>query len=724
MSLATWPTAADAAAAAATEGGDAPCLKCHGDVTLKRANGSSLAVQADRIAASLHGKAHIGCVDCHSDLADVDPSLHARKSVKDSPRRVAPVDCAACHDNTAAKHRFHPQMAAKPDQIACQDCHGGHELVAIKDPAFKFSRARQAAACGACHELMRDEFGQSEHGRAVAAGVAEAPDCIRCHEVPLVTIPAGAKPIALKQIQARLCLACHLDNAAVGARIAPSAGFIAAYERSVHGRALAAGNEKAPSCSNCHGSHAIVKGRDPTSQVCRTNVAETCAECHAEVAKAFKGSIHAAALRKGNEDAPTCTTCHGEHDILKHDDPRAPVSAGNVSQKVCAPCHGSVKLSRKYGIRSDRLEPFERSYHGLAMKSGDVEVANCASCHGVHDIRPSSDPASRIHKSQLAATCGKCHPGANENFTTAPIHVTMARATDPTLYWISTLYLILILTVVGGMLGHNLLDFVKRAGRHFALRRGDVRHEPMPHRLYVRMTVSERWQHGALALSFLALVFTGFLLRYPDAWWVLWLRGTFGRIFAWRGPVHRIAAVVMLAVSAIHIWYIAFTARGRALVRDLWPRLTDLTDAVGVLRHNLGLRPDKPRFGRFSYIEKVEYWALIWGTVVMAVTGLIMWFDNSSMRILTKHGYDIARTVHFFEAWLATLSIVVWHLYFVAFNPDSYPMSLTWLTGKLSEQEMAEEHPLELERIKAAEAAAEAAASAKAETKTPDREGK
>jgi cytochrome b subunit of formate dehydrogenase len=149
------------------------------------------------------------------------------------------------------------------------------------------------------------------------------------------------------------------------------------------------------------------------------------------------------------------------------------------------------------------------------------------------------------------------------------------------------------------------------------------------------------------------------------------------------------------------------------LVRDLWPRRADLGDAIGVLAYNLGMRADKPRFGRFSYVEKVEYWALIWGTIVMAVTGLIMWFDNSSMRNLTKHGYEIARLIHFFEAWLATLSILCWHLYFVAFNPDSYPMSLAWLTGTISEEEMEEEHPLELARIKATEAAVAAAAAAK-----------
>ena len=694
---------------------DARCLECHG-APVKRAGGPPLpAVSGEQMAASLHGKAHIACVDCHVDLADQDPRHH--------PQQIASVACASCHEGEPAKHGFHPQMAAKPDQVTCQECHGGHEMAATKDPAFKFSRANQTAACGACHEAMRDDFKDSAHGKAFAAGVAEAPGCLECHSAPFGASPKGASAIVLKQNQAKLCLSCHLDNAAVRARIAPSAGFIAAFERSVHGRALAAGDEKAPSCSNCHSSHAVKAGLDSTSLVSRINVADTCSECHAAVAKEFGASIHAAALKKGSVDAPTCTTCHGEHDILKHNDPRAPVSPGNVSQKVCAPCHGSLKLTRKYGIRSDRFETFEKSYHGLAMKGGDVEVANCASCHGVHDIRPSSDPGSSVHRSHLATTCGKCHPGADASFATGAVHVTMARGTDPLLYWLSTIYLILIVVVVGGMIGHNLLDFTKRARRRLALQRGDEVEAPVAHRLYVRMTLPERWQHGALALSFMVLAFTGFLLRYPEAGWVVWIKGAWTGLFRMRASMHRIASVVMLAAGAVHIGYVVFTARGRQLIRDLWPRRSDLSDAAGVVAYNLGLGTDKPKLGRFSYVEKVEYWALIWGTIVMATTGLIMWFDNSSMRAITKHGYDIARLIHFFEAWLATLSILCWHLYFVAFNPDSYPMSLTWLTGEISEREMHEEHPLELEQLKAAATAADAAPAAPAAAGARDDKG-
>jgi formate dehydrogenase gamma subunit len=213
------------------------------------------------------------------------------------------------------------------------------------------------------------------------------------------------------------------------------------------------------------------------------------------------------------------------------------------------------------------------------------------------------------------------------------------------------------------------------------------------------MTLSERLQHGSLAISFIVLVITGFMLRYPESWWVLAVRRVRPRVFDLRSPTHRVAAVVMVAASLYHVAYLAFARRGRDLLRDLWWRRKDLSDAVGTLKYNLGISGERPRYDRFSYIEKSEYWALVWGTLVMAVTGFVMWFDNTFIGLLSKLGYDVSRTIHFYEAWLATLAILVWHIYFVVFNPDAYPMNMAWLTGKLSEKEMEEEHPLELARL-------------------------
>jgi cytochrome b subunit of formate dehydrogenase len=181
---------------------------------------------------------------------------------------------------------------------------------------------------------------------------------------------------------------------------------------------------------------------------------------------------------------------------------------------------------------------------------------------------------------------------------------------------------------------------------------------------------------------------------------VVGLRNLSARTFEFRSLIHRIAGVVMVLAAVWHVAYLAFTPEGRRLFLDLLPAKRDLTDPFGVMKYNFGLAAEKPRFGRFCYIEKVEYWAMVWGTILMGATGAILWFENTSMGFLTKLGFDISRTIHFYEAILATLAISVWHFYFVIFNPDIYPMNLAWLTGGMSEQEMFEEHPLELEHLK------------------------
>lgn len=119
--------------------------------------------------------------------------------------------------------------------------------------------------------------------------------------------------------------------------------------------------------------------------------------------------------------------------------------------------------------------------------------------------------------------------------------------------------------------------------------------------------------------------------------------------------------------------------------------------------YHMGLTKHKPRFDRYDYTEKLEYWALLWGTVVMFLTGLIMWFPAEAAAWLGvgKPWVDVSTVIHFYEAWLATLAILVWHLFFVIFHPKEYPMSTTWLTGNLSLEAMEERHPQELERLKA-----------------------
>jgi len=227
-----------------------------------------------------------------------------------------------------------------------------------------------------------------------------------------------------------------------------------------------------------------------------------------------------------------------------------------------------------------------------------------------------------------------------------------------------------------------------------------VKTENKHEKKYLRMTLNERIQHFLLLSSFITLVITGFALKYPEAVWVMWVRKLFGDYaFEIRGIVHRVAAVIMTLDSIYHIFYVIFSKRGRKLIIDLWFTKKDLTDVIGTMKYYLGKSDTKPKYARFSYIEKSEYWALVWGTIVMTVTGVFLWFNNTFLPIISSFGMEISTAIHFYEAILASLAIVVWHFYFVIYNPDVYPLNKTFITGFMTREEMEHEHPLELEEI-------------------------
>ncbi len=568
------------------------CLACHGDRTLTMQKGGrtvSLFVDKARLQQSSH--AAVDCGDCHQRLNAAEVP-HAKV--------VPAVDCQPCHDIGGFEKSVHgkPQSAPagknrKPVVAAtCKECHGTHDVLSPKDPKSRTNPAHISNTCGKCHEDEDTHFSRSAHGVALKQGVKGAPSCIDCHGEHNVEPVQSKESQVYKSREAKVCLNCHLNNPDVRNRVGPSAGFIEDYESSVHGVALASGNEKAATCSDCHGAHDMKKSSDTTSKVNKWNIPNTCAQCHADIAKVYDASIHGTALQRGNTDAPSCTDCHGEHQIFSPKDPRSRVAPKNVSAQVCATCHNSVRLSEKYGIPTERFRTFSDSYHGLASRGGAVEVANCASCHGVHNIKPSSDASSTISKANLASTCGQCHPGASENFTKGAVHVVLARETDAVLYWIRTFYIGLIVVTVGGMVLHNILDFVKKSKQRIATRAGFL---PQPHHgggQFVRMTLNERLQHAVMFTSFIVLVITGFMLKYPDSWWVVPIRQLSEKAFQVRSVTHRVAGLAMVAVSLYHLYYLAFAPRGRQLVRDLLPKLKDARDAVQLLLFNLGLVQD------------------------------------------------------------------------------------------------------------------------------------
>jgi len=219
---------------------------------------------------------------------------------------------------------------------------------------------------------------------------------------------------------------------------------------------------------------------------------------------------------------------------------------------------------------------------------------------------------------------------------------------------------------------------------------------------YLRMTLNERIQHLNLFINFTILVITGFALKYPEAFWVSPIVDAPAGMTI-RGFLHRLCGVATVTLGGYHVLYCAFTERGRGIIKDMIPGLKDARDLWETLKNNLLInRPARElKMGRFNFREKLEYLGLIWGTMVMTVTGFILWYEVEWLNYFPKWTYDVARAIHFYEAILATLTIIVWHFYSVIFNPDVYPMSWAWITGDLSEHEMNLEHGMELERIKA-----------------------
>ena len=602
------------------------------------------------------------CLTCHSDKTLSTESNGQKK--------------ALCVDATKLKQSVHGAM------FACVDCHKDVKGLAHETPPKKI-------ACADCHADAQDAYAHSTHAQANKAGGAQAATCEDCHgsahEVLATSDPQS--PVSHANIPAT-CGKCHGQKFLMESSGVSAQPFIS-YQDSVHGRATEKGSTKAAVCTDCHAAHEIIPANSAKSPIYKFNVPTTCGKCHADIAKTFNESAHGLAIARGNSASPVCTDCHGIHSIKSHQDPNSPVSQQNLSKDTCARCHEGVRLASEFGVPGNRVSSYMDSYHGLASEGGSVVAANCSSCHGVHNILPSSDPRSTINRANLDTTCGKCHKGVTQKFILTPVH--LADGVHPNdigsiaTKWVRWIYLVLIAVVIGAMLLHNVIVWRSKA---LARRR-------LQNPMMMRMTVNQRWQHFVLLISFIVLVLTGFALKFPDSW----IATALGMGEQFRSIVHRIAGVVLISAGIYHVFYLALTREGRRLVRDLAPAPKDLKDAFGAILYHLNLTRTKPKFGRFTYGEKVEYWALVWGTALMGATGIMIWAKVWVGNTLARWWVDVATAVHYYEAILATLAIVVWHFYQVIGDPDVYPMNWAWWDGKMPIDHYREEHELDTESL-------------------------
>jgi cytochrome b subunit of formate dehydrogenase len=579
-------------------------------------------------------------------------------------------------DAKKLSHSIHGSM------FTCVDCHKDVKSLFHTTPPQKVS-------CADCHADAQTAYSHSLHAQASKSGKKPAASCQDCHGSAHEILPASdpASPISHGNIPVT-CGRCHGQKFLMESNGQSTQPFIS-YQDSVHGRATESGSTKAAVCTDCHGAHETLPPNNSKSPIYKFNVPATCGKCHSDIEQTFNQSIHGQAIARGNGLAPVCTDCHGIHTIKSPENPASSVSGQNVSRDTCARCHEGVRLSQEFGVPGGRVTTYMDSYHGLASQGGSVVAANCSSCHGVHNILPSSDPRSTINRANLDATCGKCHKGVTQKFTLTPVHLGDGQSRKDigsiVVRWVRLIYIVLILLVIGSMFLHNAIMWRSKA---IARRR-------MQNPMMVRMSVNQRWQHLTLLSSFIVLVITGFALKFPDTWFA----HVFGMGEQLRGIIHRVAGVLLIGAGIYHLFYLAVTREGRRLIRDIAPRPKDAFDVWQAMLYYLGLNSNKPKFGRFTYGEKAEYWALVWGTALMGLTGIMMWAKVWVGDLLARWWVDVATAVHYYEAILATLAILVWHFYQVFFDPDVYPMNWAWWDGKMPVEHYRHEHELDTESL-------------------------
>ena len=584
--------------------------------------------------------------------------------------------------------------------LGCRSCHAEGEM----EGSGPGSAMIAEAACSRCHVQQEDSAGRDQHRRERISGNAQSPTCVTCHGSHDVLPRTDPRSRSFPANVAGRCASCHDPT-------------LREYLEGVHATVIAPmTGEPAATCATCHAPHDVRRADDPASGVSPPRVARTCGACHAQARAEYDMSVHAAAVARGSTHAPSCVSCHASHAIPATRADYAPTSPQRISA-TCSGCHGDVRLADTHRLPVSVVTDFRSNFHGLAGRLGDRRVANCASCHGAHEIRPSWDPQSRVHPANIPQTCGSCHAGVTSGFARGGIHHAPATLGHRAVDVVRSMYATMIVVVVALMGLHNGLDFARR-WRERKVRiplqaSGAATHSGGT---YPRFSLNERTQHWVLATSFITLVITGFALKF--GWSLPWVPEQAGAIVrAWG---HRVAAVVFIGLAVYHVGYLVFTRRGRDVAREMWPTferraniaccigsclrmgppsVSDWRDLVQTLRYNLGWTHERPRFGRFSYAEKMEYFALVWGTLVMAVTGAILWFEVPYLNRLPFWSFDLATVVHLYEAILATLAIVVWHFYFTIFNPDVFPLSRTMITGTIGREEMEREHARELDEL-------------------------
>ncbi len=213
-----------------------------------------------------------------------------------------------------------------------------------------------------------------------------------------------------------------------------------------------------------------------------------------------------------------------------------------------------------------------------------------------------------------------------------------------------------------------------------------------------RLSKNQRIQHIILLVSMIILSLTGIVLKFHNNLFSKWLIRLEGGIWV-RGLIHRTFAVILMLLVVYHAYWVVFTDEGHRELMNIKPRWKDVKDFFQKLAFNLGLSKKQPEFDKYNYFQKFQYWGVVFGTLIMIFTGMILWFVNLSMAVLPKWVIDLTLLVHGWDGVLIFIVLFLFHLYNVHLNPEDFPMSKTWLDGKISIERLKQDHKIEYEKI-------------------------
>lgn len=666
------------------------CEKCHAQIEQvheKIVEGRLWKQNPDQVPA---------CIDCHAPHK-------IRRAYKDGGPRISDETCLSCHKDPNLKMEKNGQSISlfidseklSPSShanIACVQCH--YDIHPEENPVCKNSKP---VDCAVCHSEHVTNYFQGVHGKLFAQKDPDAPSCVFCHgKHDVLSKKMTESPTFPRNVPA-LCSRCHADGQAASIRNATGEAHIQqSYMQSVHGKGLMeSGLVVTAMCTDCHTPHKVLPAQDDDSTVNIDNLGKTCGKCHLGIYEEFRQSIHSKEVTKTDQKLPTCNNCHQSHAIARIDqnDFRSQI----ISQ--CGACHKEL------------TESYFDTYHGKVSKLGSVAAAKCHDCHGSHNIFPATDDRSTLNRRHIVETCKKCHAGSNRKFTGYLTHATHHdKNRYPSLYY-SFLFMTALLVGTLTFFGvHTLLWLIRSLVFHLRerdplLKRPILQVGEGPY--FRRFGIHHRATHFIAICSFLGLALTGMTLKFPDVELFGFIAKASGGP-AVLGVFHRIGAVITFGYFFFHLFVLFLMWRNKEIVlksllggeNTMLPTWRDAAEMKQNFLWFFG-KAEKPKFGRWTYWEKFDYFAVFWGVAIIGTTGLMLWFPEWVTLLLPGWTINIATVIHSDEALLAAAFIFTIHFFNTHFRPGIFPIDPVIFTGRIPLEEFKRERPREYQQLEA-----------------------